>query len=53
MNNDELKAIGCTSYSSQILHNGLPHNLRIDLGGRDIAVSQEFLDGRNVHPLIY
>ena len=39
-------------HSTQILHNRFSHNLRIDLGGRNIAVSQEFLDGRNTHPLI-
>ena len=39
-------------HSSQILHNRFPHNLRIDLGGRNIAVSQEFLNGRYTHPLV-
>ena len=39
-------------HSSQILHNRFPHNLRIDLGGRDIAMSQEFLNSRNAHPLV-
>ena len=40
-------------HSSQILYNSLPHNLRIDLGGRDIAVSQEFLYDRYTHSLVY
>ena len=40
-------------HSSQILHNRFPHNLCIDLGGRNIAVSQEFLNGRNAHPLVH
>ena len=40
-------------HSSQILHNRFPHNLCIDLGGRDIPMSQEFLNGRYTHSLVY
>ena len=37
----------------QVLDDGLPHHITVDLGRGDIAVPQELLHGRYAYTIIY